>query len=380
MIEHYFPWGIAEGDAFLGRDNEIARLIHNAARGYHTLLLSPRRYGKTSLAKQAIQQTKKHWIEIDLFVTQNEASVEQKILKGVQSLISQIDSPENWLSLLINYFKKANKTWTVGVKGIQLELTPDNHKDIPDNILETLNALEYVLSKKKQSAVIFMDEFQEIANIKINIAIEGAIRHFAQSAKHVSFIFSGSSRHMLMHMFGDKSRPLYALCDTIHLQRLLPTHYQPYLNKIAKHTWHKELSQEAFEKILQLTQCHPRYTYVLCAKIWENGMRAKKLPQTQDVEQAWLQLVNERSKDVREILTQRALGQIKILSLISLGHTTELTGQAAQSKLSMSSSAISQSLRELEHDDFVEKKENGEYFLIDPLVKATLMQYGADYF
>ena len=380
MLDRYFPWGIAEGQAFLGRDKEIARLIHNISLGYHTLLLSPRRYGKTSLARQAIQQSKKHWIEIDLFVTQNELSVEQKILKGVQTLISQIDSPEHWLKMLLNYFKNANKTWTVGVKGLQLELTPDNHKDIPDNILEALNALEYVLSKKNKYAVIFIDEFQEIANIKINIAIEGAIRHFAQSARHVTFIFSGSSRHMLMHMFGDLSRPLYALCDSMNLHRLTFAEYQPYLNKVAKETWGKKLTDDTIQKIIELTECHPRYVYILSAKIWENGVISKQIPHAQQAEEAWAQLVDIRLKDMREILIKRALGQIKLLAFIALGNTTELSGQFAQRKLGISSSAISQSLRELEHDDFVEKNADGSYFIIDPLLKTALVKYGSDYF
>jgi DNA-binding transcriptional ArsR family regulator len=131
---------------------------------------------------------------------------------------------------------------------------------------------------------------------------------------------------------------------------------------------------------LELTECHPRYVYILCAKVWENGVISKKLPDTQHVEQAWLQLVDIRLKDMREVLIKRALGQIKILAFISLGNTTELSGQLAQSKLGMSSSAISQSLRELEQDDFVEKKEDGSYFIIDPLLKATLIKYGSDYF
>jgi len=381
MFERYFPWGIACGEAFLGRKKEINRLKNNITKGYHTLLLSPRRYGKTSLAKYVINSTKQLWIEIDLFVAQDEFSVEQKFLKGVQSIISQIDAPEKWFNILVNFFKHTNKTWTVGIKGLQLELKPESHKDIPQNILDSLTALEYVLKKKKQKAILFIDEFQEIANIKINRAIEGAIRNFAQSTAHIVFIFSGSSRHMLKHMFGDKTRPLYALCDEINLDRLKSEDYKTYLNKVAKKTWGEELKEEVLHKIIEVTECHPRYVYNLCMFLWEHCVQLKKKIAERDIDIVWTMLIEDRLKDTREILSAKSKGQIKILSLIALGYNKEITGQLAQGKLAMSGSAISQSLKILEKEDYIEKiLPDTSYRIIDPLLRSTLAKYGADYF
>jgi hypothetical protein len=380
MFERYFPLGIAAGESFLGREKEIQRLRTNIMHGLHTLLISPRRYGKTSLVKYVIDLVKYPHVEIDLFVAQNEFSIEQKFLKGIQSIINQVDSPEKWFQTLVNFFKKSHKVWTVGIKGLQLELTPESHKDIPENILEALSALEYILSKKKQRAIIFIDEFQEIANIKISRAIEGTIRHFAQSSKYVIFIFSGSSQHLLKHMFDDKTRPLYALCDQIKLSRLLPENYLAYLNKIAKKTWRKKLPELVFKRIFELTECHPRYVYYLCMSLWEYTSSSKNLPKLEDVDKAWKALVSERIKDTREILFKKPMGQIKILSLISLGHTREITGKDAQYKLGMSGSAIVQSLKILEEEDYVEKLENHSYKIVDPLLRSIFIHYGSDYF
>lgn len=372
MLERYFPWGVATGEAFLGRQDEIERLRANISKGYHTLLLSPRRYGKTSLAKQVVNLIGFPFVEIDLFVAQNEFSIEQKFIAAVQAIITQIDAPERWLNPLVNYFKKANKTWSVGIKGIKLEIKPENHRDIPENILEALNALEHILIKKKQRAVIFVDEFQEIANIKISKAIEGAIRHFAQECKQVVFIFSGSSRHMLQHMFANQSRPLYALCDEIHLTRLSPQDYKSYLNKIAKKTWGKGLTESVFEKIIQVTECHPRYMYILCSCLWDHCSHPQRSPELHDVEDTWKMIVNDKVKDIREMLSRRASGQIKILSLIAAGYHKEITSQLAQIKVNMSGSAITQSAKILIQEDYIEKTTEGLYRIIDPLLKTVL--------
>jgi hypothetical protein len=295
--------------------------------------LAPRRHGKTSLAKKVITLNQHPWLEIDFFIAQSELSIEQKFIKGIQHILDQIDAPERWVNPLVHFFKNAAKTWTVGIKGMKLELIPEHHKDIPGNILEALNALEHILSKNKQRVILFLDEFQEIAKLENSLAIEGAIRHFAQGSKYVVFIFSGSSRHMLKHMFGDQSRPLYALCKEIHFDRLPPQEYQQYLNRVAKKTWGVGLSEDVFQKIMELTECHPR-----------------------------------------------SQGQIKILSLMALNYTTEMTSQDPQSKLMMSSSAISQSLKHLEQEDYIERLEQGGYRIVDPMLKAILIEYGSDYF
>lgn len=380
MTENYFPWGIAEGEAFLGRKAEIAHLRNNILKGYHTLLLSPRRYGKTSLAKYTINQLNLPWVDIDLFVAQNEFSVAHKIIKGVQKILGQIDPPERWLKALVSYFKTANKTWTVGIKGIKLELTPENHQDIPQNIIDALQALEFVLGKKKQKVIIFIDEFQEIAEVKNSKAIEGAIRNFAQQTKHVAFIFSGSCRSMLKQMFNNKQRPLYALCDMMNLNRLLPDDYRPYLNKIARLQWNHDLNQEAFNKIMELAECHPRYVYNLCMYLWEYCSILSSEPTASIVVDVWDKLVNDRLKDTRELLVSKSISQIKLLALIAQGYNKEITGQLIQSKLAMSGSAISQAIKILQHDDYVEIIDSGTFRVIDPLLKSTLIQYGEDYF
>jgi hypothetical protein len=57
-----------------------------------------------------------------------------------------------------------------------------------------------------------------------------------------------------------------------------------------------------------------------------------------------------------------------------------MSGQFAQSQLGISGSAIVQALKILEEEDYVERVENSSFKILDPLLKATLVEYGADYF
>jgi len=379
MIDTYFPLGIAEGKAFLGRQNELSRLTRNLEQGHHSLLLSPRRYGKTSLALRVIEQDGMPWAETDIFLAYDDISFEKKCLNGVQNLLEKVGAfDQTLLQRLVDYFKQAKKTWTVGFKGLKLEITPNHHRDVPENILEALQGLEHILAYKQQKAILFIDEFQEIASLKNARAIEGAIRHFAQRTQYTRLIFSGSHRHMLKHIFQDQTRPLYALCDEIHLGRLSVDDYKPYLNYVARQTWGSELADDTLGAIMDYSECHPRYVYTLCMYLWQKC--ADKPPTVDDVGRAWADLVYDKLKDIRELLIQRASSQIKVLAMIAIGQDTALTSLAVQTKLGITSAAIIKALRVLEAEDYIEKTDTGSYRIIDPCIKSTLSQYGADFF
>ena len=369
-----FPLGEAKGKAFLGREAESQQLFNNVKKGWHTLILSPRRYGKSSLVKHALRQLNIPYAEVDLFFATDELAVEKKILNATQQLLTRVSpSPDHWLKELVKIFKKAKKNWSISIKGIGLEFEPENHKDIPENIFESLDAIESLLAKQRQKAIIFIDEIQEIANITNSRAIEGAIRHFAQKADYLTLIFSGSNQHMLRHMFDDKTRPLYALCHKIHLERLPASIYAQYFKKVAKMTWGKTLSDATCHRITDLTECHPRATYLLCGLLWDQYGFGDKLPSPKDVDKVWSDYIAIESKDLKVQLRRLSTGQIKLLSYIAMGPADEITGKKSQEHLSMSSSAISQALQKLENLAYIEKTAQRGYRIIDPVVRAVLV-------
>jgi hypothetical protein len=374
MRTDYFPWGIAKGKAFFDREEETKRLLDNIKNAKHTLLISPRRYGKSSLAKRAIALTRLPYAEIDFFLVVDDASIEYRVIKGVRALIQQVsDTPEQWFNTLRNFFGKIKKKWTIGIKGLSLELTPDDHSDIADNILNALNALEHILMKKKQKAVFFVDEFQEITKSPAGEAIEGAIRHFAQESKYLSFIFSGSSRHLLSRMFSDHERPLYRLCDRITLGRINEVYYQKYLNAVAEKTWDESIKEDVFAAITRLTECHPNYLYVLCSYVWRNF--PDEQPNADQVVACWQNYIHELLKETRTELSKLNIGQLKVLIMIGLGTYTELTGKKAQKKLSITSGAIVYALRALEDMDYIERYDQYSFRIISPVIRHTLEMF-----
>lgn len=377
QFENYFPLGIAKGDTFIGREDDTLWLQKNIAAGIHTLLLAPRRYGKSSLVLHTLTTSKLAFIELDLQLCRTTKSIEKKILHSIEHLIATvIKEKEDILYIAKSFFKKAKKQWKIGLKGfVELTIEPEHDSDTADNILTALQFLDAALSKVNKKAIIFMDEIQEIIPLESSIEIQSAIRHFAQKTKHLVFIFSGSNRRMLRYMFSNNSMPLYQLCDNITLGKISEIAYTHYLRKISKITWNAIIPDEAITEIIRLSQRHPRRLYNLCLYLWRLVDGKKTIIKVTQVQHAWQKLIAAEAKGIRYFLSTRNTSQLKVLAYIALRNTTDLTSKETQIATNLSATAILKALQKLEEEDLIERSENATYNIIDPIVKETIVNY-----
>lgn len=371
---NFFPLGIAKGEAFCNREQERKQLISNIERGKHTLVISPRRYGKSSLVLYCLEECKIPSERVDFFVAVNAKTIEEQMLKGIKSLISKVTTvPEQAVSYIKNYIKNLKSKWIVGTDGINIELIPEKNGNVATILMESLQMLEAVLKKKKTKAVFFIDEFQEIGVLANSSGVEGAIRHVAQECEYINFIFSGSNRHILATMFDDRSSPLYMLCDRITLDRIQEEKYIEYFKKIAKTTKKQQIHQETIFEIFQLTERHPFYMNALCDKlrigIIENS------PSPENAIAIWQEYIFQEESKIAKELGNLNISQKKILIAISRGINKDLTSKEILRKFNLTSAAVVKSLRLLEEQAYLNRRKNNEYFIVDPLIKASLITF-----
>lgn len=374
MTELSFPLGIASGDYFCNRVSETKALVDNIRRGVHTVLIAPRRYGKTSLAYRAIEQSECPYACVDLYLTTSLKDVEHALLAGVGQLLASISSSSEQLLNLakdsLQFFKSLRPSFELNAEGgFSVKLNPSAQSTSVTNIQEALELLEKVLAKKQQRAVLFIDEFQEIERVCPDSGIEGSIRHVIQESKQFSVIFSGSHRRLLKSMFNDRNKPLYRLCDEIDLPRISVTDYLPFLRNLSLSAWGKALPDELILKILDLTECHPYYVNALCDKLF----RSESLPEASKVVEIWHEFMKRSYRERLQEVQELSLAQKKILVAIVHGLNTELTGQNFLKFVELSGASAHKAKNELEENDFIEEKD-GAYQLIDPLLTAVIRE------
>lgn len=363
MKQDDFPLGAARGASFCNRKHELEHLMNNIALSKPTLIMSPRRYGKTSLALRSFEMAGAIYTHIDFYKELDTSDIAKSMINGVGDLLSKIEpKTKQLLRLAADFFSDLRVTFSTGNLGITIDL--QDRKNPADKIQNVLKKLQRLAESKKIKVVLFIDEFQKLSDIENSEPIEAAIRHEAQIAKNIVYIFSGSNRHLIEDMFSNSNRPFYKLCDTLQLERISAEHYENYIQKAAKKRWKKTLSSESLETILELTERHPYYVNLLCSKLW-----LQQLPDREAVRLCWERCVQEsRSQIEREIDLLNLNQKRTIIGISRYQPVNQPTGKDFLSKLPISSSSLTQALSSLIDKDYVYKDSEGYYRLVDPML------------
>ncbi len=366
---NYFPTSLVTGKAFCNRKKELKRIHYNLEKHIPTLLISPRRYGKTSLALQAFETIKKPYCHVDLYKALSEEDITRYILNGIGKLLGKLENtPQKLMKVAADFFSGIQLKFTHEKFGLAVELSKPSSNSA-DLILDALEKLDTFILRRKKQAILFLDEFQVLAEVVKNNSIEAAIREAAQKAKALHYVFSGSHRHLIESMFNDKNKPFYNLCDQMTLKRIEEEHYVKYINHAAKLTWGEHLSTKSLEAIFNIAKYHPYYTNKLCSLAWQS----EKPPSEKTIQQYWQEYVDENKSRVEQELNLLSLNQRK--TLIYLAQDEKVQEPSSKTyilKWSMPSTSIHRAITTLTEKDYVFIDEKNYYKILDPLYQAVL--------
>jgi AAA+ ATPase superfamily predicted ATPase len=371
-LRQIFPLGKAYGRSFCNRTSETKKLVGHIESGKHTFLVAPRRYGKSSLCEHAFEQINFAWTKIDFHVAVTDKDAERIVINGVTELISKSlgSASEKLMLIAKKYAKKLQPKLSLGVECFRLELNLVDDSSPAENIAEALLILEKLLREKDKQAVLLLDEFQEISSIKNGRGIEGAIRSAAQETQNLSIIFCGSNPHLLRAMFEDERRPLYKLCRKLVLDRISTEHYKEHINKAAIEIWKEPLSDEAFEKIMFLSERHPYYVNYLCDELCSEY---DAMPTLTEIDDAWNMVVEEERSDLIKDFSGLTHNQRKLMIHIANHGGSEIYSAKTSQKTEIPISSISRVLSSLIEKDYIERI-GDTYRLIAPVYKKLLSE------
>lgn len=366
---NFFPTYLALGNAFCNRQEELKRIIYDLKGNAPILLISPRRYGKTSLALKSFEEIKWPYTHIDLYKALSEEDIERYILNGIGQLLGKLESvPKKLLNLASEFFSSIQVKVVLEKAGMKLEFN-QNRSSPTDVILTALEKLHELAKKKDKHVILFLDEFQVVGEVTSDHAIEAAIREAVQKSTHVAYVFSGSNRHLMEQMFYDRKRPFYKLCDQIKLDRIHADEYQKYIQLAAQKTWDKILTQDSLDKILELTECHSYYVNKLCSLLWQ----ANTPPAEEDAIIMWQKFVSENKSSVQRELDLLSVNQRKLLIFFANHeNSNELFSKKITQTINLTSSSVQRAIEPLIEKDYVYIDDKKSYKILDLLIKSVL--------
>jgi hypothetical protein len=270
-METPFVFGqIAKGNSFVNRTKELKQLSGNFTSGVNTMIISPRRWGKSSLvAKSALQVGRSHKnirvCHLDLFRIQDEdhffESYAQAILKASSSRWQE------WMSSakeLLGGIVSSISIGTDPVNDFSLKLSWNKTGKDEQAILDLP---EKIGRKKNIRFVICIDEFQKIDEFEESLFLQQRLRSHWQNHSTTSYCLYGSRRHVISRLFTSQSQPFYKFGDLIFLQKIDPKHWYTYIKKKFEATG-KKIKPEFVEKMIQLTANHPYHMQQMAHHLW----------------------------------------------------------------------------------------------------------------
>jgi uncharacterized protein len=343
--------------------------LYNIENTNPSLIISPRRYGKTSLVLKALAQLNIAHVHVDFYKALSKEDIEIFILNGIGKLLGQLETvPKKLMSLANEFFSNMKIQVVLKEVGIALDFSKRSETITASLILEALERLQALAHQKNKEVVVFFDEFQAIGDVTKDYYIEAVIREAAQKSTNVAYIFSGSNRHLMEQMFYDKKRPFYKLCDLIVIDRISYEDYEAYIQHAALQHWKNKLDNDVIEAILSITERHAYYVNKLCSLLWQGDSFGKE-----NVAKAWEKLVLENKSLIERELELLSINQRRILILLS-NHkeVKEPYSKDFVTHLNLPISSIARSLSGLIAKDYVYISKECYYKILDPLIKSIL--------
>ena len=355
---------------FTNRKKEILRLTNNFNSLINTVIISPRRWGKTSLVKLAAER----------------ATSENKKLRIIHLDVFNIRSEYDFYLMLANEVLKATSDgWDDLVKNTraflkqlipQISFSPDHHNKIsfsigweqlqkhPDDIL---NLAENIAEKKDLNIIICIDEFQNIASFDQPDAFQRKLRAHWQTHHRTAYCLYGSKRHMLLDVFSNYSMPFYKFGDIMFLEKISTEDWVSFIKKRFEDTGKSIMDTDA-ERIAVLADNHSYYVQQLAQQVW---FRTTKVATDEIVNDAFEDVVSQLSLLFVNLTETLSSKQISLLNAILNGEK-HLSAKATLEKYRLGTSAsVVQLKKRLTEIDIIDETQDGIEFL-DPMYKYWL--------
>ncbi len=356
--------GTVSRAAFNNRRKELARLKANMAGGINTILISPRRWGKSSLVEQAAielraERRNTRVAVLDMFTC---GTFEEFLENYARAVLAATSTGwEEQVRHAKTFFKAIIPKISIGT---ELEGQVDigfDWKEARKHAGDILDMAERIAAAKKLRLVVCIDEFQDLKDWRDDLRMQKLMRAHWQRHKHVTYVLYGSKRHMMADLFDSSGRPFYRFGDLMWLQRIGIEHWTPFIVERFKSTG-KVIPADLATTLAATMKCHSWYVQQMAHFTWEITRRKAE---HEGLERALELLLDANTPFYQLTCEQLSLTAINLLKAIASGET-KLTSADVMHEHRLGTPRNVQKAREgLEAKDIVERTPQGWAFL-DP--------------
>jgi hypothetical protein len=327
-----FQYGkLVVGPAFIKRIKEKQEIKDNLYSGINTILISPRRMGKSSLIKAAMGELQK----------------EHPDVKVCYLNVFTVRSEEEFYRLFARtVLQTTGESWKFGIS----------------ETLDSLDLPEQIAEEKNIRLIVCIDEFQNLEKLRDYENLEKKMRKVWQKQTHVSYCLCGSNSQTMIDLFNTRAKPFYRFGSILFLSRISEKEWLNFVISSFGNTG-KNISVELASELVDIAGKHSWYVQQLAHFVWNLTV---DFVTSEIIQKATKQVIEANLPMFQNLCEDLPVTQLNLLVAIADG-AQALTSVAAMSKYNLGTPHnVSKNKLALQKRDLIEKTPKGFVF-IDPI-------------
>jgi hypothetical protein len=373
-----FVYGeVVTAAAFANREIERDRLERDLSEGQKVFLISPRRYGKSSLVRGVMKTlAAKRILTVEVTVAASSSYV--AFLEAYAQALVSAETPagklQRWAAELLHGVRPETRFTTHG-PGLAPRFSiafPSvrTARDTARLAAEVFALPARIADARRQRMAIALDEFQTIASFDGG-NVEHALRAAVQEQRSVGYVFAGSEPSLMERMLTPR-RPFYKAGPVLRLEKIDETTFAAFIDaRFAASGLRPEDGLGA--AIVELAENVPYDVQRLAHETWDDVRAAgRKTAGLEDLHLTLSRLLNQQHTVFEESWQRLTLAQRAVLRAIVLESGRELLSADVRSRHRLpGASSVQSALAALVRQDIV-MKEDGRYLVNDSLYREWL--------
>ena len=363
-----FQFGtLATNENFIDRQEDRALLNQLLSSHINVMLISPRRWGKSSLVKRAMSElagedNNVRICYIDAFSIGSESEFYRTFASQVIACASSkmdrwIEDAKKFLTGVIPQVVINDQV--TDFMAFDLKFVP-----LERDKMAILQLPELLAKEKGIRIIVCINEFQQLANLPEYKDMEGKMRSVWQQQQLTSYCLCGSKRNMMLNIFNNSNSPFYRFGQVIFMQKIAKEHWVPFILSSFEKTG-KRISESFASRICDVVECHSWYLQQLCYFIWSFTV----CEVTEEVFSLGLkQVLNINTPMFQNDTENLSSTQIEMLKAIANGEQ-HFSSQAVKQIYNLGNpNTIVKNRKTLQNKDIIEKQ-NDAFVFVDPIYR-----------
>jgi uncharacterized protein len=367
-MDNPFVFGeIVQQRHFVDREKELQALVRDLADGQKLFLLSPRRFGKSSLVSLALLKLEKRHVRTVNITVSSYANYAQFLEKFAERVLRSAGSWDRVKGLINRFIQRVQPTITLNPANGETSISFGRAAETdPSGLAAEVFAMPAELAKNGGFRMaICMDEFQQI-ELFGGAAVENVLRNEVQRQRDIGYVFSGSQPSLMEEMLS-AGRPFHKAGPAVFLEKIPAEAWKEFIRSQFKNR-RRKITTDALERLVQAADLIPYDVQRLAHELWDYA-ELKDRPELAvgDVEAVLNELVRGQAEYFERLWEQLTSRQRAVLQALSQRGPADLHSQAGREQYRLGpASTVQKALQSLGAQDILDRY-HGEYFVVDPL-------------